>query len=91
MVGYAETSTLTETGSLNDQIINRGDFRHDREVWDINFLGPLSFSVTFKSRKLFFWELIYFQISKFAPISYPKQEFLYNIAFSSTCPPPSIK
>lgn len=59
--------------------------------WDINFLGPLSASVTFKSSKLFFWGLIYFQISKFAPISYPKQEFLYNIAFSSTCPPSSIK
>ena len=34
-LGCAEASTLTETGSLNDQIINRGDFRHEREVWDI--------------------------------------------------------
>lgn len=38
-----------------------------------------------------FGGLIYFQISKFAPISYPKQEFLYNIAFCSTCPPSCIK
>lgn len=37
-LGYAETLTLTETGSVNDQIINRGGFRHDREVWDIKHL-----------------------------------------------------
>lgn len=61
--------------------------------------GILIFSgLSFPQRHLnqancFIWGggLIYFQISKFAPISYPKQEFLYNIAFSSTCPPSSIK